>query len=78
MRKAIWHFSPRTGVISKLADGIEEHKTADEARTAWMALAVGDHNLAFQRLATCHDFDVKACIEWYDREAAKQKVETGC
>ncbi len=50
-------------------DGLNISITVDEARALWNAGKITDCNLAFRRLATEHDFDVRACLDWYKAEA---------
>lgn len=50
-------------------DGLNISIPVDEARALWDAGKITDCNLAFRRLATEHDFDVRACLNWYKAEA---------
>lgn len=54
-------------------DGLNISITVDEARALWEAGKITDCNLSFRRLATEHDFDVRACLDWYKAEAKAER-----
>lgn len=64
----IVNFDPITGQITKETSQLGPVSiTVDDAREAWNAVGtIEDCNLAFSRLATEHEFDVAACLKWYE------------